>query len=218
MTERVKLADLETHAYIDVSNIRACCLLTLGKKIDFGKLISYLKGKYSALGEVSYYEGIANDDNEKRKLFETFTQKGYKVCTLERKAYVNPPVYKNFKCKQCGYLQQVQVLRRSVKLKSNVDVYLATDLLKRAYLAEKPTHLILFSCDGDYAEMIQKAIETNRNIFITVIATPSVKEPHKNTLSIRLKQLRGSVERFYLTDIRDIGDRVFEDLSQDSQR
>lgn len=209
MTEKAKLADLETYVYVDVSNIRACCLLTLGKKVDFGKLMDYLKKKYLKLREVRYYEGIAKGDIEKRDMFEALERKGYSICALERKAYVSLPIYKSFRCKRCGHSQQVRVMRRTLKLKSNVDVYLATDLLKRAYLAERPTHLILFSCDGDYAEMIQEALSTNQSTFITVVATPNVREPNKNTLSVRLKQLRGRVERFHLTDIRDISDRVF---------
>lgn len=209
MAERVRLADLETYVYIDVSNIRACCLLTLGLEINFIKLMSYLKRKYSALREARYYEGIANDDERKRDLFGELEQIGYKIRALERKAYVSPPVYKIFECERCGHRQSIQVARRSVKLKSNVDVFLATDLLKRAYLAKKPVHLILFSCDGDYAEMIREALETNRNVFITVVATPSVKDSRKNTLSTRLKRLKGEVERFYLTDIRDVGGLIF---------
>lgn len=209
MTEKAKLADLETYVYIDVSNIRACCLLTLGLEINFIKLMSYLKRKYNVLREVRYYEGIANDDYKKRDLFKELERTGHKICALERKAYVSPPVCKIFKCGRCGYRQSIQVARRSVKLKSNVDVFLATDLLKRAYLAERPRHLILFSCDGDYAEMIREAIATNQNVFITVVATPSVKDSKKNTLSTRLKQLKGKVDRFYLTDIRDVRGLIF---------
>lgn len=70
MTEKTKLADLETYVYIDVSNIRACCLLTLGREINFEKLMKYLKGKYPALREVRYYEGIANDDDVERSSFQ----------------------------------------------------------------------------------------------------------------------------------------------------
>ena len=211
MAEKVKLADLKTYVYVDVSNIRACCLLTLGLKMDFRKLMVYLRKKYSALEEVRYYEGVAKDDSVKKKSLEILGQDGYRICALERKAYASPPVCKGFRCERCSHLQRVQVAKRSVKLKSNVDVYLATDLLKCAYLAQGPVHLILFSCDGDYAEMIREAIITNSNVFITVIATPSMKDPRKNTLSTRLKQLRGKIERFHLVDIRDIGDRIFEE-------
>lgn len=142
--------------------------------------------------------------------FKGWVRIGYRICSLERKTYVSPPVYKMVRCKRCGHQQMVLAMRRSVKLKSNVDVYLATDLLKRAYLTDSPVHLTLFSCDGGYAEMIREAIATNPNVFITVVATPSVRDPKKNTLSMRLKQLRGKIERFHLVDIRDISDKVFE--------
>ena len=73
-----------------------------------------------------------------------------------------------------------------------MDVFLTTNLLETAFSAKKPTHIILFSCDGDYAEAIKSAVK-NPNIFITIIATPPVKEIEKNTLSTRLKMLRREI-------------------------
>lgn len=93
-------------------------------------------------------------------------------------------------------------------MKSNVDVYLATDFLKLACLAKRPVHAILVSCDGDYAEMIRGAVEVNQKVHISVLATPSVKEPQKNTLSTRLKALFNEIPRYELRSIRDIEDYI----------
>lgn len=204
----LKLTDLETRVFVDASNIRACCLRTLGWRMDFRKLLKYLRRKYPRLVETRYYEGIATDDAGKEKTFAELTKIGYQVCALSRKAYVDPAVYREVKCRKCGNIQRVQTLKRSVKLKSNVDVYLATEFLKQAYLAERPIHLIVFSCDGDYAEMIREAIQTNENVYVTVVATPAIKDMTRNTLSLRLKELRGKLPRYYLTSIRDIEDLV----------
>lgn len=113
-------------------------------------------------------------------------------------------------------MRRVQVLKQSVSLKSNVDVYLATDLLKIAYLATKPTQIILVACDGDYAEMIRAALETNKNVQISVLATPVVppvrlgggKIKSINSCSKRLQGLRGVLQRFVMLNIKDIQDLI----------
>lgn len=75
-----------------------------------------------------------------------------------------------------------------------------------------PVHIVLVACDGDYAEMIKKALSVNKNLLITVIATPVVplvrlpngRTKNINTCSTRLQTLRREDPRFHLTDIRDI--------------
>lgn len=208
MKEKINLAALETYIYIDVSNIRAACLKTLGFKIDFNSLIRYFERRYPSLRDIRYYEGIAASDEKKRQTFATLKRSGYTICPLERKAYTNPAVFKKVVCKKCGNEFKTQILKKSVSLKSNVDVYIATDILKIAYLAKKPTHIILLSCDGDYAEMVREAINTNPNIHISVIATPPVKGSQKNTLSTRLRKLFNEIPRYNLIDIRDIRNHI----------
>lgn len=208
MKKKTPLSELDTYIYIDASNIRAACLKTLKLKIDFRKLIKYFRNKYPRLQETRYYEGVADDDSQKKQHFSSLKRAGYTVCSLSRKTYIDPAMYKEVKCKKCGNVQKVQTLKRSIKMKSNVDVYLATDLLETAYLAKKPVHIILASCDGDYAEMIKNAIIKNKNVTISVLATPAVKDYSRNTLSVRLKELRNSIPRFHLTDVRDICDLI----------
>lgn len=45
-----------------MSDIWAVRLKTLGFKVDFGRLLEYLKQKYRRLKEVRYYEEIATGD------------------------------------------------------------------------------------------------------------------------------------------------------------
>lgn len=184
---KTPIAELDTYIFIDTSNIRTSCFKTLGLRIDFGRMLEYFKKKYPNLKDVRYYEGISNDDEYKKKSFKRLEKAGYTICSLERKSYIDPAVYKKVKCKKCGHVQREKVLGRSVKMKSNVDVYLATDLLEIAYLAQKPTHIVLASCDGDYAEMIKNAITKNENVLISVLATPPVRQISRNTLSVRLR-------------------------------
>lgn len=211
-----KLPEFETYVFIDVSNIRSACLKTLGFKIDFARFFDYFDKKYSKLKGVFYYEGIAKGDVNKQDEFIKLEQIGYKVRPLERKAYVSPPVYKQIKCQKCGTLCRVRILKRSTKMKSNVDVYLATDLLKIAYFAKKPTRIILVACDGDYAEMIKSALETNKRVHIDVLATPVVPRvlrkngayEDKNTCSTRLQKLRGELPNLTMLNIRNIQDLI----------
>lgn len=201
--KKIKLPDLDTYVFVDASNIRAACLKTLGFKIDFYRLIDYLRGKYPKLNEVYYYEGKARDDAEKQTEFDSLTAAGYEVRFLERKAYFQPAVYKEIRCKKCKTSRRVQILKRSMSLKSNVDVYLATDLLKIAYLTKRRTHIILVSCDGDYAEMIKSAIDTNPKVVISVLGTPVVRD-NRNTFSIRLQEMRGEIPNFHIRNIQNI--------------
>ena len=98
---RRKLVELDTYVFVDASNIRASCLSSCGFRLDFKKLMQYLKNKYSHLKEVSYYEGIADDDSEKRKTFEKLSKIGYEVKTLKRKTYTNSAIFRTFRCKKC---------------------------------------------------------------------------------------------------------------------
>lgn len=158
------------------------------------------------------YEGIARGDSGKQAEFDKLGDAGYDIRSLERKAYTEPPVYREIKCRNCKTKRRVQVLKRATKLKSNVDVYLATDLLKLAYLTRKEIHIILASCDGDYAEMIRSALEMNGNVRIEVLATPVVPRKlkadgtyeDKNTCSTRLQKLRGKLQNFAMLDIGTI--------------
>lgn len=203
-----KITDLPTYVLIDVSNIRSSCLKTCDFKIDFTKLYDYLKRKYPKLQDIRYYEGVAKGDKRKITEFKKLEKLGYTIKSLSRKSYINKAVIKNIECKECHHKNRVKVLPQTKKLKSNVDVYLATELLKIAFSAKKPTHIILFSCDGDYAEAIKAATE-NPNIKVTVVATPSIKDIDKNTLSTRLKELRRYIPNQYkLYNIEDIKDNI----------
>lgn len=210
------LSDLDTYVFVDVSNIRAACVRTLGFNLDFYKFLDYLRRKYPKLKNVYYYEGIARGDSEKQEEFDRLESAGYIIRSLERKAYTQPPVYKEIKCRACKTKRRVRILKKTTKLKSNVDVYLATDLLKLAYFAAKPTRILLVACDGDYAEMIKSALETNSNVRIEVLATPVVPRilkddgtyGDKNTCSTRLQRLRGELQNFVMLNIEAIQDLI----------
>lgn len=113
------------------------------------------------------------------------------ICALERKSYTNEAKYADFECLECGAVNTVQVLPETTKLKSNVDVYMAVDMMKCAIQATEPIHIILVSCDGDFTEAIHGILSVNPDVFITVMATPVTRT--NNCLSVRLKNLRSEL-------------------------
>lgn len=203
------LREVKTYIYIDVSNIRHACLYSCGFNLDFVKLYSYLKTKYPNTQEIRYYEGVSSNDKKKQKHFRFLSDKiGYKVCSLNRKSYIEPARYDVFKCKNCGASNKVKVFSENVKLKSNVDVYLASDMLECVAKAREPISIVILSCDGDYVEAIKAALRLNSDSCVTVLATPMTET--NNCLSIRLKHLSRELDRknYKLVNINNIRDYI----------
>ena len=93
-------------------------------------------------------------------------------------------------------------------MKSNVDVFLTAEMLEIAYKIKGPTHIIIFTCDGDYAEAIKIAAKL-KNIKITVVGTPFVNVLENNALSVRLRELRKELpNQYHLNNIQDIKDSI----------
>ena len=142
---------------------------------------------------------------------------GYKTCSLTRKGYVEPPKYEIFECENCKFPNKVKVLPESVKLKSNVDVYLASDLLECVARAKEPINVVILSCDGDYAEAIKATLRLSPKSCVTVLATPMTET--NNCLSIRLKHLSRELNRnnYKLSNINNIRDYVSQPLREQSE-
>ena len=211
----MSLPEAKTYIYIDVSNIRHACLWSCGFNLDFIKLYNYLMEKYPNVQEIRYYEGVSSRDKKKLKHFRFLSEKiGYKVCSLTRKGYVEPPRYETFECENCKFPNKVKVLSESIKLKSNVDVYLASDMLECAARAEEPINIVVLSCDGDYAEAIKAALRLSPESCVTVLATPMTET--NNCLSVRLKHLSRELNRnnYKLSNINNIRDYISQPLRE----
>lgn len=201
---KTKLKDLYTYVYIDSSNIKNA-LKVSHRQIDWKMLFDYLKNTYKNLKVVNYFEGIDKADMGKTEEFKNLEKYGYKIKTLARKSYKNSPKYKTFKCQNCKEKNTVEILKESKTLKSNIDVYLCSELMGDLFTAKKPVHAIILTCDGDYAEMIRNIIDKNPNVYVSVFATPFTK--YNNYLSVRLKELE-RIERYYLVNILNMRDKV----------
>jgi hypothetical protein len=150
-------------------------------------------------------EGRSSDDKIKLGIFKKYQRYGYEVLSLERKNYTVPAIVKNFNCKKCKTLNKVEAMPATEKMKSNVDVYLCSEMMFDALAAKKPAHFVLMSCDGDYAEMIKKILSNRPDHFVSVLATPYVKG--KNFLSSRLIKLNAN-RNYRLIDISTIKQKI----------
>ena len=95
-----------------------------------------------------------------------------------------------------------------MKLKSNIDVYLTSDLLECVARSKDPINIIILSCDGDYAEAIKTTLRLSPDSCVTVLATPVTEA--NNCLSVRLKQLSRELDRsnYKLSNINNIRDYI----------
>lgn len=206
--EKNTVIDAGTYVFIDVSNIRQACKKCYGFNIDFFKFYDYFSGKYKNLKDVRYYEGVAFDDSAKKEYFEKLRAKGFTVCSLERKTYTERAKRKKFVCPKCSKIFLGITMPATTKMKSNVDVYLVSELLELAAKDKKPKRIILVSCDGDYAEAIKAAVRINPNIVINVLATSFMKK--NNYLSVRLKDIAREIDKshYRLDDISKISNKI----------
>ena len=210
--------ETKTYVYIDVSNIRYACLWSCGFNLDFIKLYDYFKDKYPNLQEVRYYEGVSYRDKKKLRHFRFLSERiGYKICSLSRKGYVEPARYETFECENCKFPNKVKVLPENVKMKSNVDVYLTSDLLECAAKANEPINFVILSCDGDYAEAIKAALRLSPDSRVTVLATPMTEI--NNCLSVRLKHLSRELDRknYKLANVYNIRDYISQPLPENPE-
>ncbi len=201
---KTRLKNLNTYVYIDSSNI-SNALKVFKIELDFFKLFNYFKKTYPKLKTIKYFEGVDREDYKKQKDFAQLQQLGYEIKTLQRKTYLYPAKYKAFKCTHCKAKNNVRILRKKKILKSNIDVYLCSELMSDLLNVRTETHAIILSCDGDFADMIAKVLNRNRRIYISVFATPFRRK--NNYLSIRLKKLE-KISRYYLINILNIKDYI----------
>lgn len=198
----------KTYVYIDASNIRNACRISCGFYLDFVRLYKYLKTRYPNLSDVRYYEGIYKNDSRKINFFKKLKRVGYTVCPMERKKYVQEAKRETVNCWKCGTPNRIEVLGEVTKYKSNVDVYLASDMLLQVAMMKKPLNIVLLSCDGDYVELIKNVLKLSPETCLTVLATPNKR--NNNMLSYRLKRLSRELgqSKYRLENIETIKDYI----------
>ncbi len=204
----LELLTLKTFVYIDASNIRNA-LRKSHIELDFIKLNEYITQKYDHLSAVKYFEGVDIEDKEKVALYEAYEKAGMNMHLLTRKSYLSKAQFKSFDCTNCKTPNKVEVREEKTTLKSNIDVFLSTEIFSDLIQTREPLHLVLVSCDGDYAEMIKKILELYPRTYVTVVATPFKK--YGNYLSARLSELK-KMDRYHLINILTVKEKIGEKI------
>lgn len=161
-------------AFIDASNLFYGGEKSLGWKIDYKKLIKYIKTKYQ-VKKVFYYGGVELNgfpysilDNKSINLKKLITHLKQKP-TDNFKFISKIKFYK--KLAQFGYLLQLKPVKifyepdGKISKKANCDVDMTFDLMK--YIKDYSDVLIL-SGDGDFAIVLKYLMELGRKV--TVLA------------------------------------------------
>lgn len=201
---RTVLKEMQLYVYIDASNIKNA-LKSLCIDIDWTNLYRYITSTYKNTIAIKYFQGIDKNDTKNCNILKKLENIGYEIKSINRQAYQTRTKYKKFRCRNCGQNNVVRILPSKKILKSNIDVYLCSELMGDLLNVHRKTHAILFTCDGDYAEMIKNIIYKNKKVYVSVFATPYTHM--NNYLSSRLKEL-GNIERFFLVNILNIKDKI----------
>lgn len=163
-----------TYAFIDASNLFYGGEKSLGWKIDYKKLIHYVKTKYS-VKKVFYYGGVELNGFH----YSIFDKKPIDlnklIVYLEKKIEDNLKTIAKIKfylkLAQFGYLLQLKPVKifhepgGKISKKANCDVDMTFDLMR--YIKDYSDVLIL-SGDGDFAIVIKYLMQLGKKI--TVLA------------------------------------------------
>lgn len=163
-----------TYAFIDASNLFYGGEKSLGWKIDYKKLIKYIKTKYQ-VKKVFYYGGVELNGFPYSILDKKPINLGKLIIYLKNKSKDNLKTIARIKfylkLAQFGYLLQlkpVKIFHESdgrISKKANCDVDMTFDLMK--YLKDYSDVLVL-SGDGDFAIVLKYLMEMDKKV--TVLA------------------------------------------------
>lgn len=177
----------ETYAFIDASNLFYGGEKSLGWKIDYQKLLGYLKDKYGVT-KTFYYAGIdigKTQPSEKidlKSLVENFTKElknpeltEAEVVLIDR--YIQRAKFYQ-KLDEFGY----ELIIKPVKIygegdtqtkKANCDVDLTFDLMR--YMSQY-NKLIILSGDGDFAPVLQYLKKKHKQVIVLARGNRTAKE------------------------------------------
>ena len=182
----------KVYAFVDASNLFYGGEKSLGWKIDYKKLIRYVKKQYQ-IDRVYYYGGVETDGFPysvlEKKAIDIDNLLSYLQCNLRnenlsgaREGLLQKHVQRvKFyrKLKQFGYILKLKPVKifkdeqgRTVK-KANCDVDMTFDLMR--YLKEYSGVLIL-SGDGDFAVVLKYLKEIGKQVTILARGERTAKE------------------------------------------
>jgi len=140
----------KTYAFIDASNIIYGCN-SQGWKMDFAKLIKYLKTRHSCQ-KIFYYAGLDQENKKQLKFYEKLAEFGYILKLVPIKRF------------------------KDGKVKGDVDSRMTFELMR--YLEEYKTAIVLTG-DGDYYWVIEYLMQKRKRIYLLSFPTRTAQELKK---------------------------------------
>src|SRR3990167_6135612 len=141
----------QTYAFIDAAN------LIYGTKyenwkIDFAKLIKYLRERYQ-VDKAYYYAGIEISNEQQKKFFEKLRQFGYHLRLKPVKLYTRDD--------------------GSVTKKANCDVGMTFDMMR---FFDQYQKAIILTGDGDFAPIVEYLVDKKQLIRVIANGSRTAKE------------------------------------------
>lgn len=143
---------ITTYAFIDASNLFYGGEKSLGWKIDYQKLLAYLKKRYG-VERAYYFGGIDKRDAKKAAFYSKLRKFGYKL-----------------------YLRPVKTYKQSdgtIKRKANCDVDMTLHLAKRRKSFD---NVLVLSGDGDFLPVLKYLRESGKKVIIMARGHRTAKE------------------------------------------
>ena len=181
----------KTYAFIDAANLFYGGKKSLGWKINYNKLLAYLKSKYN-ISKAFYYAGfetngfdysvLKNDQVDLIKLLKYFKNKvkNSNLTQIEKSRLKSKIQRIKFykKLHEFGYtlmLKPTKIYKEGGKTikKANCDVDMTLDMLR--YM-EQYSSAVVLSGDGDFTSVLKYLITKKRNIFVLARGERSAKE------------------------------------------
>ncbi len=174
------------YAFVDVQNNNATAEKIHGFLIDNQKLADYLIN-HKGMDFVYLYPGIDLDDFGKRKFYENLKSDKVVVKSSYYKVYREPATYIKHNCIQCKCENLVR-FPGGVNYKCNCDVDLTIDMMD---ILDKATEIYLFTGDGDFENLVLKAIAKNIKINLISSAKNYLRKDgsYQSRLSLKLRSL-----------------------------
>ena len=174
-------------AFIDANNTAATAERMLGFVVDWYKLCVFLKERWGC-EKVFIYSGV---DVTPENVFTSLVALGYvEVQAKETLIYKNPEKKITITCPNAACQKSfVKILDMGYRKKSNCDVELTMGVLD---YAAKDTELFVFTGDGDFEVLFERAVAMGSVIKIvshhTVLKDPKTGLTHSR-FSAKLKRL-----------------------------
>ena len=181
---------MRRYAFIDVQNTETTTLKVLGFEIDHERLFSYLKEKWQC-EKVFFYPGIEYGDTERENIFNKILNLGGVIRPKYYYKYKNKDKIEVISCPKC-YANIFQKTDMGYTWKCNCDVEMTMDILD--YIG-KDVELFIFTGDGDFESLIERAVNYNAKIYL-ISSASKIKTGPRSSKSRFAKKLRSIIERY----------------------